>query len=253
MEVSDDARWPASDISRWSTRAEWFDWVIVAVTILLALVTLWVGSSIVGGMWDYLAVSLAWVGVGLAWSVAVLVRTTDRAAKVAVWALLLGSLVSSCAFGPVTALVFTEPADRILIALLVGLSLGVILVRQRPIRLVWFVGPIVVLAAAALTVSGALRELRFAASEDELTRFVQSGEASEASRSYDEPVTVGGVPVYEVIREEGQVLLVTGYIGILADDPAGLAYVPNGEPVGVGWEHISGPWFRWVPSGYVDD
>jgi hypothetical protein len=253
MDVSDAARWPASDASKWSTRAEWFDWLIVAVTILLALVTLWVGSSIVRGMWDYLTVSLAWAGVGLAWSVAVLVRTTDRAAQVAILALIVGSLVSTCALGPVTALIFTEPADWILIALLVVVPLGVILVRQRPIRLVWFVAPMVVLAAAALTVSGVLREVRFAASEDELTRFVQSGEAGEASRYYDEPVMVGGVPVYEVIREEGQVLLVTGYIGILADDPAGLAYVPNGEPVGVGWEHITGPWFRWVPSGYVYD
>lgn len=44
-----------------------------------------------------------------------------------------------------------------------------------------------------------------------------------------------------------------GFIGILDDDTAGLAFVPEGTPVGVGWERISGPWYRWVPLGYVYD
>jgi hypothetical protein len=44
-----------------------------------------------------------------------------------------------------------------------------------------------------------------------------------------------------------------GFIGILDDDPAGLAFVPEGTPVGVGWEHIRGPWYMWVPLGYVSD
>ncbi len=249
-----DGRGADGETSRWSTRGEWFDWLVVSATLALALVSIWVGSSIVPGAWDYLLVSFLWAGMGVAWCVTVLLRTTDRVALFAVWALLIASFATILVLGPVTALIFfSTPSDWIVIGLLVAAPVGLLLVRQRPVRLVWFVAPAIVVASAALVFSDIARSARFAAAEAELTRYVQSLSQGTGSPNTDEPATVGGVPIIEVIREDGQVLLVTGYIGILGDDPAGLAYAPGGTPTGVGWEHISGPWYSWVPLGYVSD
>jgi hypothetical protein len=235
--------------SRWSTRTEWFDWIVLSATMLLALMTIWVGSSIVRGTWDFLIVSSLWGAVGMAWSVTVLLRTTDRVARFAVWALLVASLLTMFVIGSVVILIFSS---WIVMGLLVVVPV-VLLVRQRPIRLVWLVAPTLVAVTGALVFSSVPRSARFALAEAELSGYVQSLDQGAGSPSYDEPITVGGLPVYEVVQEEGQVLLVTGFIGILDDDPAGLAFVPVGTPVGVGWEHIRGPWFTWVPRGYVSD
>jgi hypothetical protein len=236
--------------SRWSTRAEWFDWFVLSATILLAVITIWVGSSIVRGAWDFLMVSLLWGAVGVAWSLTVLIRTTERVARFAVSALLVGSLLTVFVLGPVVILIFSA---WVAIGLLVVVPVGLLLIRQRPIRLVWFVAPAFVVTTAALVLSGVPPSARFAVAEAELTGYVQSLDQGTRSASYDDPITVGGLPVYEVVREEGQVLLVMGFIGILDDDPAGLAFVPEGTPVGVGWEHIRGPWYMWVPLAYVAD
>jgi hypothetical protein len=237
--------------TRWSTRAEWFDWLIVGATTVLAAVTVWVGSSVVRGMWDYIFVSLGWAIVGAAWAVTLMLRTTDRVARFAALALFVGTLVTFVMFGPVTLLVFSSPSDWIGIGVLLVVPVALILVLQRPVRIVWFVAPMIVVAAAALVLSGIPRSMRFAAAEPELTRYVQSLDQGAAEPGYDDPVVVGGIPVFEVTREDGQILLVTGFIGILGDDPSGLAYAPDGPPVGVSSDHITGPWYRWVPSGYV--
>jgi hypothetical protein len=249
-EPSDVGARGVGNSSRWSTRAEWFDWSVLSATILLALITIWVGSSIVRGTWDLLTVSMLWGAVGVAWSVTVLMRTTDHVARFAVWALLVGSLLTLFVIGPVVILIFSA---WVVIGLLVVVPVGLLLVRQRPIRLMWLVGPGIVVATAALVLSGVPRWARFAVAEAEVTGYVQGLDQGTRLLSYDDPITVGGLPVYEVVREEGQVLLVTGYIGILDDDPAGLAFVPEGRPVGVGWEHIRGPWYMWVPLRYVSD
>jgi hypothetical protein len=242
--------------SRWSKRVEWFDWLILGAALVLALITLWVGSSIVRGAYDYLPVGMLWVGVGVAWCASVLQRTTDRVYQLAVLAVLVGSFVS-IVFWPAIAVTLWDASNWIAAGLLVAMGvlvlvpIGLFLVRQRPIRLVWFVAPTIVLATAALVLTGGPRTVRFAVAEAELTSYAQGVADGASSTYFDEPISVGGVPVFEVIREDGQVLLVTGYIGILGDDPAGIAYVPDGAPVGVGWQHIRGPWFSWVPLGYV--
>lgn len=232
---------------------EWFDWVVLGATVVLAALSVWIGSSVVRGMWDYILVSLLWAMVGAAWSATVLLRTTDRVARIGVVALLIGSLITVMMFGPVTALIYSDRTDWLVVGLLVIVPVGLILVRQRPIRLVWFVAPVIVVASAALVLSGVPGSLRFAAAEPELTRYVLSLDQGAEVPDYDEPVLVAGIPVFEVIRQDGQVLLVTGFIGILGDDPAGLAYVPAGTPDGVGWEHIRGPWYGWMPLGYVSE
>lgn len=236
--------------SRWSTRVEWFDWVVLSATIMLALITIWVGSSIVRGAWDFVIVSFLWGAVGVAFALTLLMRTTDRLARFAVGVLLVGPLVTVSLLGPVLFLIVSA---WVVVGLLVVAPAGLLLVRQRPIRVVWSVAPAIVVATVALVSSGVPRSARFAVAEAELTGYVQSLDQGARSPSYDNPITVGGLPVYEVIREDGQVLLVMGFIGILDDDPAGLAFVPEGSPVGVGWEHIRGPWYMWVPLGYVSD
>lgn len=113
--------------------------------------------------------------------------------------------------------------------------------------------PVIVVAATAIVISGVPQAMRFAAAEPELTRYVQSLDQGAAVPGYDDAVVVGGIPIFEVIREDGQILLVTGFIGILGDDPSGLAYTLDGPPVGVGGDHISGPWYRWIPLHYVSE
>lgn len=61
-------------------------------------------------------------------------------------------------------------------------------------------------------------------------------------------IGVVGITIYELRREEGQTHLVTGFVGVLADSPAGLIHVRSGEPPGRGhYERLSGTWFRWFP------
>lgn len=237
----------------WSTQAEWFDWVVIAVTIVLAAMTVWVGSSMLRGPFDYLLLSPLWALVGAAWTVTVLLRTTDTTARMAASGLLVGALLSILVFGPVTLLVFMGPSELVVVGLLVAVPVAVLVLRQRPIHLVWLVAPSIVIAVAALVVSGIPASVRFASAEPELTRYVEGLSKGVTRPDWDHPTTVAGVPIYEVIREERQTLLVTGFIGILGDDPAGLAYVPDGTPVGVGWSHIRGSWYSWVPLGYVPD
>src|SRR5688572_7047106 len=129
--------------SRWSTRVEWFDWFVLCATIVLALITIWVGSSIVRGAWDFLIVSLLWGTVGVAFSLTVLMRTTDRVARFAVGAMLVGPLLVVALFGPVLILIASA---WVVIVLLVGVPVGLLLVRQRPIRLVWLIAPAIVVA-----------------------------------------------------------------------------------------------------------
>jgi hypothetical protein len=237
--------------SRWSTRVEWFDWLVVGATVSLAALTVWVGSSVVRGSWDYIFVSLGWAVVGAAWAVTLLLRATDRVARFAILVLLVGALVTVALFGPITLLIFSSPSGWIGIGMLVMIPVALILILQRPFRLIWFVAPVIVVAATAIVLSGVPQAMRFAIAEPDLTRFVQAPDLSGATPTYDEPVVVGGIPVFEMTREDGQILLVTGFIGILGDDPSGLAYAPDGPPVGVSSDHITGPWYRWVPSGYV--
>lgn len=239
--------------SRLSTRAEWFDWLVLAATVVLAVMSVWIGSSIVRGIWDYIVVGLLWVVVGAARTVTVFLRTTDLLARVAMAVLIVGALGIAFLAGPITVLILWTPLDWVVAGVLVIVPFALFLVRQCPIRVVWFVAPAIVLAAAATVLSGVAASARFAAAEPELTRYVQGLDQGAELPGYEQPATVGGVPVFEVIREDGQTLLVTGFIGILGDDPAGLAFVPEGSPVGVHWEHIRGPWYRWIPLHYAPE
>jgi hypothetical protein len=248
--VVDEAGGPTP---RWSTRAEWFDWLVVAASVVLATITVWVGSSVVRGMTDHILVSLGWAVVGAAWAITLLLRTTDRVARFAILALFVGALVTVAVFGPIALLISSSPSGWIGIGVLLAIPVALVLILQRPFRLIWFVAPVIVVAVTAIVLSGVPQAMRFAVAEPDLTRFVQALDQGAATPNDDEPVVVGGIPVFDVTREDGQILLVTGFIGILDDDPSGLAYAPDGPPVGVSSDHITGPWYRWVPSGYLTE
>jgi hypothetical protein len=233
---------------RWSRRAEWFDWVVVGAALVLGGMTVWTASALIRGPWDRISLSLAWGIVGAAWSIAVVMRTTDRLASAAALGLLGGSLVTLLMFGPIGAVVFLGSA-AVLAAGLVGLGLfAVILARERARRLVWLLAPAITVAALAVDLSGLPQSLRFAAVEPQLAAFVATARTDGPLPSEDEPLDVAGMPVYDVIVEAGQVRLVTGYIGILGDDAAGIVYVDQGSPVGVArTDHLGGHWYRWYP------
>lgn len=113
---------------------EWLDWLVVGATVLLAALAVWVGSSVVRGMTDYIFVSLGWAVVGAAWAVTLLLRTTDRVARFAILALLVGALVTFAVFGPITLLIFSSPSGWIGIGVLVVIPVALILFLQRPFR-----------------------------------------------------------------------------------------------------------------------
>jgi hypothetical protein len=105
------------------------------------------------------------------------------------------------------------------------------------------------LLTAGLLASALPAAIRFAVIEPELTAYVTSFANGETVPTPgDIPIEVGGVSVYDVTREEAGVRLVTGYVGILGDDAAGLFYLPAGQLPSVGkFEHLAGFWYRWFP------
>ena len=238
---------------RWSTRAGLADWLVLAATAALAAITVWVGSAVVPSSYDLMPASLGWAFVGAAWSFVVMLRTSDRAAWLAALLLLVGSLATLGLFGPLTLIGFASMAGGAAPAiamLLIGLLLfGVVLAREPSRRLIWLAGPTIVLLTAGLLVSPLPAALRFAAVEPGLTAYVTSfANGENVAMPGDSPIEVGGVPVYEVAREEEGVRLVTGYVGILGDDAAGLFYLPAGQLPNIGkFEHLEGPWYRWFP------
>lgn len=238
---------------RWSTRAGSADWLVLAATAALGALTTWLGSSVIPSSYNLLPASIGWAFVGAAWSFVVMLRTSDRGAWLAAVLLLVGSLATLGLFGPLTLIGFVGMAGGAAPAialLLVGLSLfGVILAREPSRRLIWLGAPAIVLLTAGLLVSPLPAAIRFAVVEPALTAYVTSFANGETvPMPGDLPIEVGGVPVYDVTREDAGVRLVTSYVGILGDDSAGLFYLRAGQLPSVGkFEHLEGFWYRWFP------
>jgi hypothetical protein len=227
-------------VQRWSTRSDWFDWLIAAIAGLVGAATVWVGSAVVAGSYDLLMVSVAWAFAGILWSLAMILRATDTFARAAALALFLGALASATTFGPIMALSFVGPAAVILgVVVALGL-LTVILVRQRPTRIMWLVAPAITVAAFAVDLSGIPQRLRFVVAEPALAAYVEEIRAGTAALPDDEegePVDIGSISIFEVVQESGQVRLVTSFVGILGDDAPGVGRS----------DHLTGPWYVWYP------
>lgn len=233
----------------WSTHVDWFDLLVLGFTIILAGVTIWTTSAVVRDAWDSIVLLVTWPIAGVLWASMVALRMTDRVARLLIVATLVVGAVAVFTMIPVVLFWVVGPPLVVVGALLGAAVFGIAFLRERPLRLVWLAAPLVVVVTAVVVASGVPSAIRFAVAEPALTAFVEgSATGGTTSPAMDGSIDVGGIPVYEVYRSAGQVLLVTAYVGILGDDGAGLAFVPEGTPTEVGeWEHLSGPWFRWYP------
>jgi hypothetical protein len=234
-------------------RPQVLDALAIGATSALAAATVVVWSAPVTGFGDLAFIGFLWPFAAILWAASLLAGTRDRNLRLLAWIVIAGSIATVATLGyPFFFIgVFVGPAG--FVALFVsGLVLaGVALRRARPWRRSWIVAPVIVVATLALLMSGIPRSIRFAYAETALSAYARqllSGEVTPP-RSVDEnPVTVGSIPIHEVTVEGGELHFITGYIGILDDDGAGLAYVPSGAPAGPGvYQHLQGPWYAWSP------
>jgi hypothetical protein len=116
------------------------------------------------------------------------------------------------------------------------------------------IAPLLVVIIAALVFSGLPRRALVALNDRALTDFVAAAERGEIQSppdwNYDDPLAVGGVPVYWFERHGGTTHLVTGFTG--SDTPAGLVRLPDGgrPRADFRYEHVHGAWYRWFPAGW---
>ncbi len=231
----------------WSRQADTLDWLLILATICLAVATLWVTGVPFPGFFDSYPLPFLWPLVGAAWSLVLMRRARDRAARFAAGILLLGAVATTGGAFPFIAY-FVYGEGPLLIALLIVLGLlTFVLVRERPIRIVWLVAPAIVLAMMGVGLSGAPAALRFAYAKPALTAYaeqVMRGDAVERP-SEGHRISVGSINIDEVQAGRGCVHLTTAFVGF-DDDPAGIAYCPSGPPsTGDRYEQLSAPWYRW--------
>lgn len=240
-------------MATWDRRIDALDWLAVAPTIALAALTIWAASYPVPGTDAYIVGGIAWSLAGILWSVTLVAQARDTRARVAAILLLVGALMANPLVGLFFFVFVFVGSVGLIAALAIGaLLLGVVIMSSRPRRLAWLIAPAVVVGTLALMYSGAPRLARMALAERELTEFagrVDPSATAEFPVYFDDPVVVGSIPVYEAFVADGRVHLVTGYVGLLADYPAGIAYAPRAalgnDPR---YQHMVGDWYRWLPD-----
>jgi hypothetical protein len=228
------------------------DWLVIALTAALAALTVAAASYPVVGTDAFYLLTFAWPLPAISWSSRLLVSAEDSIGRAAAGALLVGS-VAWVAFPGFPLLgVALFGLVGIAVAGTLGLALfGVVLARAPNRRVAWLVPPTIVIVALVLAVSGVPRLGRIWLAEPALTAYaeqVERGELFQLPAYFDDPVSVAGIPIYEAYVEGGHVHFVTDYVGILADDGAGIAYLPGGPPeADPPYEHLVGLWYRWFP------
>lgn len=232
----------------WSRSSSRLDRRVIALTVVLAIVTLWFASGPVLSTARFYALAVLWPLGGIAWAVSLIGSVQRGVSLGAAIVLLFGAGATIFGWTPfVLVLLFGAGAG--VAALVVGLGLlGLILLLERPRRIAWVVAPAIVLATVGLAFSGAPRLARFALSEPALAEFAAEllEPASGASPGERRGVWLGAIRVRRAFVRDGCAHLVTASVGVLADSPAGLAYCPNGPPVArFPYEPVSGQWYRW--------
>ncbi|MEP7379097.1 MAG: hypothetical protein ABI725_05980 [Chloroflexota bacterium] len=234
----------------WDKRIRGMDWLAIAPAIVLAGLTIWTASYPIVDTAAWLFGGFAWSIIGIIWSGVLLATVNDRGSRAAAVVLLGGAIVANPFAAGFSLLFFAFTGTFGLAAVfLTGLALlGVIVVRSRPRRLAWIVAPAIVLVMFGVLMTNAPRLARLAMSEPALTNYAESARTGELPAYYDGGLNVGAIPIYAAYNEWGGLHLVTGYVGILDDDEAGIAYFPSGLPTnGIRYEHLLGPWYRWYP------
>jgi hypothetical protein len=244
--------------ARWSAEVEALDLGVMVATLLLAGITLQAASDPVFGTDPFFLLMLGWPVAGVGWALTLLRRADDVVARAAGSLLLAGTVAAFGLFG--VSFLFLAFGGRVALAGAAVVAAGlfaVVVARTRNRRLAWLVAPTVVLLTLGFVYTGLPRQARLWIANSALTTYaeqIRRGDAVVIPRSPDQHVVVGTMPIYEVHEDEGELRFVTAYIGILGDDPAGLAYVPSGQPAAADltYQHVLGPWYRWYPSAFGD-
>jgi hypothetical protein len=229
------------------------DILAIVLTIGLAGATVVTTSGPVPGFGEFGYAEFLWPIVAMVWAAALLTGTRDRNPHRLAWLAIGVTLATILTLGyPLFLLVYFAGPTGVLVVAIAGLVIvGFVLLRQESHRRLWLVSPIIVVATLGLVVSGIPRSIRFSYAEPELSAYarqLQNGEATFAPRDDGSAVSVASMPIYEVRREGEEIIFITGYVGVLEDDGAGLAYVPSGTPGGSGvYQHLTGPWYSWSP------
>ena len=232
----------------WSRYSSRLDRRVMALTIVLAIVTLWFASGPVLSTYRFYLLALLWPLAGIAWAVSLIGSVQRGASLGAAIVLLFGAGTTILGWTPFV-LILLFGAGAAVGALVVGLGLlGLILILERPRRIAWVVAPAIVLATLGLAFSGVPRLARFAISEPALTAYAAEllEPTSRATARERRGVWLGGLRVRRAFVREGCAFLVTASVGVLADSPAGLAYCPNGPPAArFPSEPVFGHWYHW--------
>jgi hypothetical protein len=232
----------------WSRYSNRLDRLVIAITIGLAMLTLWFASAPVVSTARFSVLAVLWPLTGIAWAIS-LIGSVQRGPSLGAAILLLFGAGATIFGSTPMVLILLFGAGAAVAGLVAGLGLfGLILVLERPRRIAWVVAPAIVLTTVGLAFSGVPRVARFALAEPALTAFAvdllegTSGAAPGERRG----VWVGVLRVRRVFVRDGCAHLVTANVGILGDSPAGLAYCPNGPSGGrFPSEPFSGHWYRW--------
>lgn len=234
----------------WDKSVGPLDAVAIVLTALLAVVTLWVASYPIVDSSAWIFGGMAWSVVAITWAVSVVATATTRESRALALILLIGA-VASIPFAGIS-LLLVSAFGRIGLAGAVVLGLAIlagVVVLSTPRRVAWLVAPTIVLIMCAVLVVGVPRVARLALAESDLTSFAQSvqGDGTSLPAYFDAGISVGSIPIYAVYTASGGLLFVTGYVGMLDDDEAGLAYFPHGAPTddGAQYDHLYGNWYRW--------
>jgi hypothetical protein len=219
---------------------------------LLAVLTLWAASFPIVGTDFFLFGGLAWWLLAVLWSARVSATADEGLVRAAALLLLIGTIASMPLFGiSLMVIIIAGLIGAGAMAMTAAALFAIVVIKSRVRRVAWPIAPAIVAITLAVSLSGIPRLARLVAAEPELTTFVQ-GVASETGRGersqyFDDPVVVGSMPVYEVFERHGLVHLVTGHVGIMADDGAGIAYSPDRSLRSPLYDHLFGPWYRWFP------
>ncbi len=231
------------------------DIFIVALTIGMAALTLWLASAPIAHFFDFVILGFIWVPIGAVWALSLFVVRRPTWVLGALVVLLLGVCSTILGVRALGGLVTTGLIALIGVAgvlLVVSIVLGRAILLDRPHRIVWLVAPVIVLATAGLSVSGLPRLARFALAEPALRAYAKDVFDQPTVEFPDEtqPIGVGGLTIDWSAAQGGCAHLVTTYLGILGEYPAGLAYCPSGLPPVDGragdYDPFNGPWYLWA-------
>jgi hypothetical protein len=234
-------------------RADVLDGLAIAVSAALVVPTIWAASSPVPSLGDYPAMMILWPIAAALWAASIINRSHEPRVRGFGFVIIAGSIVAVGTLGvPLAVIAFDSGSIGLGLCLVLGIAVTAkVLLPARGRRLRWLIPPLLVIATFTIVASGVPRAIRFATSETALTAYaeqVRTGTQTAMPGDIGTSIQVGSIPIFRVETIDGVIHLTTAYVGILDDDPAGLAYVPTGTPSGPGvYQHVDGPWFLWLP------